>query len=45
MDFEEWGVFWDGYKGSPAAAVEAECNAFVVCPDSAVWESFKVTAP
>jgi len=39
--FEEWGKFWDSYGGSPAAAVDKE-NDLVVCPNSAVWESFKV---
>jgi len=40
--FEEWGKFWDAYGGSPAAALERENEALVVCPDSVVWESFKV---
>ena len=41
--FEQWGVFWDGYQGSPAAKIDAQ-NAVsgTVCPDSAVWESEKV---
>jgi hypothetical protein len=39
--FEQWGVFWDGYQGSPAAKVDDE-NHGIVCPDSAVWESEKV---
>ena len=39
--FEEWGRFWDSYGGSPAAA-EDNKNDLVVCPDSAVWESYKV---
>ena len=39
--FEEWGKFWDSYGGSPAAAADNK-NDLVVCPDSAVWESFKV---
>jgi hypothetical protein len=40
--FEEWGKFWDSYGGSEAAAIEDKQNDKVVCPDSAVWESFKV---
>jgi len=40
--FEEWGKFWDSYGGSEAAAIENKQNDKVVCPDSAVWESFKV---
>ena len=39
--FEAWGKFWDAYGGSEAAKLDAE-NDKVVCPDSAVWESFKV---
>ncbi len=39
--FEEWGRFWDSYGGSPAAAADNK-NDLVVCPDSAVWESYKV---
>ena len=40
--FEEWGKFWDAYGGSEAAKIEVENEEQVVCPDSAVWESFKV---
>ena len=40
--FEEWGKFWDAYGGSEAAKIEKENEEQVVCPDSAVWESFKV---
>jgi hypothetical protein len=40
--FEEWGKFWDSYGGSEAAKIDDENNEQVVCPDSAVWESFKV---
>ena len=39
--FAEWGMFWDSYAGSPAAATDNE-NDLVDCPDSALWESFKV---
>ena len=41
--FEQWGVFWDGYEGSPAAAVDAKNNnTGTVCPNSGVWESEKI---
>ena len=40
-NFTEWGMFWDSYGGSAAAAADKE-NDLVDCPDSAVWESFKV---
>ena len=41
--FAEWGKFWDGYEGSPAAAVDKRNQEIgVVCPDSAVWESVEV---
>ena len=40
--FQDWGKFWDAYGGSPAAALERENEALVVCPDSVVWESFKL---
>ena len=40
--FEEWGKFWDAYAGSEAAEIENQNNALVICPDSVVWESFKV---
>jgi hypothetical protein len=40
--FKEWGQFWDGYGDSPAADIEAEHEAYLVCPDSTLWESFKV---
>ena len=39
--FEAWGQFWDSYGGSEAAKIDIQ-NDKVVCPDSAVWESFKV---
>jgi hypothetical protein len=39
--FEEWGKFWDAYEGSEAAKIDREEDN-IVCPDSAVWESFKV---
>jgi hypothetical protein len=39
--FAEWGMFWDSYQGSAAAAADKE-NKLVDCPDSGLWESFKV---
>jgi len=42
--FQEWGKFWDGYAGSPADKVDIQNQEFVVCPDSAVWESIAVKA-
>ena len=38
--FAEWGVFWDGYKGS--AAEKADEGEIVTCPGSSLWESVKV---
>ena len=40
--FKEWGEFWDGYSGSPAAKIDQANDEFVICPDSVVWESIKV---
>ena len=41
--FEEWGKFWDGYEDSPAAKVDQEnTENGGVCPDSAMWEAFRV---
>jgi len=40
--FQEWGQFWDGYEGSPAAILENEHYDMMICPDSALWESVKV---
>jgi hypothetical protein len=40
--FEEWGKFWDAYADSSANAAD-ELNAKnVACPDSVLWESFKM---
>ena len=39
--FAEWGLFWDSYSNSPAAAADKE-NDLVACPDSALWESIKI---
>ena len=38
--FGEWGKFWDNYSDSDA--FEAENHDLSVCPDSVLWESFKV---
>ena len=40
--FSEWGEFWDGYGDSPAEEVDEKNDEFVICPDSALWESSKV---
>ena len=40
--FAEWGKFWDGYGDSDAADIEEDAEEMIVCPDSVVWESFKV---
>ncbi len=41
--FKEWGAFWDGYKDSPAAKLDEKQEDFIVAPNSALWESTKVT--
>ena len=40
--FAEWGTFWDNYEGSEAAKLESSQDEDVVCPDSVLWEAFKV---
>ena len=40
--FQQWGTFWDSYGDSEAAEVETQNDEHIVCPDSALWESFKV---
>ncbi len=41
--FAEWGVFWDGYEGSPASKVDQEgSDDNAICPDSALWEKVSV---
>jgi hypothetical protein len=40
--FEAWGKFWDAYEGSEAAKLENENSEHIICPNSAVWESFKM---
>jgi G:T-mismatch repair DNA endonuclease (very short patch repair protein) len=43
--FTEWGEFWDGYKGSPAAKLDKEHQDFIVPTDSGLWESIKAKTP
>ena len=38
----QWGVFWDGYKDSPVAQVDAGIGSKVTCPHSALWEVNKI---
>jgi len=40
--FAEWGKFWDAYGDSDAADIEEDAQEMIACPDSALWESFKV---
>jgi len=40
--FAEWGIFWDGYKDSPAEMVDLEFADVAVCPDSALWEAVEI---
>ncbi|MEA1888340.1 MAG: hypothetical protein U9N50_00980 [Pseudomonadota bacterium] len=40
-NFEAWGKFWDAYGDSELAVMDDK-NDDVICPDSAVWESFPV---
>jgi hypothetical protein len=39
---EQWGAFWDGYSGSPAASADGGLEGKAVCPASALWEIQKV---
>lgn len=41
--FAEWGKFWDNYDDSEAADIEDMQREFIACPDSALWESFKIS--
>jgi hypothetical protein len=41
-NFAEWGVFMDGYKGSPASKVDPQMGDLADCPDSSLWESEKM---
>jgi len=38
----EWGMFWDGYKDSPAEAADMASPDVVVCPSSNLFETVKV---
>jgi len=40
--FAEWGAFMDGYEGSAAAEADKKYADIAICPDSALWESFRV---
>jgi len=40
--FAEWGEFWDGYKGSPAAKLDIANKDAIVPTDSGLWEAIKV---
>ena len=37
----EWGIFWNGYKGSAADKLD-QANTDIACPDSALWEAVQV---
>ena len=39
---EEWGVFWKGYKNSPAEEADMENRNFVICPSSSLMEVVEV---
>ncbi len=38
---EKWGVFMDGYEGSPAQKVDKKFDELCDCPDSALFEAVK----
>jgi len=40
--FAEWGLFWDGYEGSPASKVDQGSASIAICPDSALWEVIEI---
>jgi hypothetical protein len=40
--FAEWGTFWDNYGGSEAAKLEDLHHKTVICPDSVLWEGYKI---
>ena len=40
--FEDWGKFWDAYADSPVNVIDEGGKDLVICPNSALWESFKV---
>jgi len=37
----EWGMFWDGYKGSAADKLD-QTDDDIACPDSALFEAVQV---
>ncbi len=40
---EKWGMFMDGYHGSPAQEVDKKkFDDICDCPDSALWEPIKI---
>jgi hypothetical protein len=39
-NFAEWGRFMDAYEGHEASEVDNKYADMIVCPDSALWESF-----
>ena len=40
--FAEWGLFIDGYEGSPASKIDAEFEDIADCPSSSLWEAVKL---
>jgi hypothetical protein len=39
-NFEEWGRFIDAYEGGEVSEVDNKFADTIICPDSALWESF-----
>jgi hypothetical protein len=39
-NFEEWGRFVDAYEGHEPSEVDRKFADTIICPDSALWESF-----
>ena len=39
--FAEWGQFWDSYSSAPDDAINDD-NKLTVCPNSVVWQSYKI---
>jgi len=40
--FKAWGVFLDGYPGSPVQKVDMDMNEIATCSDGSVWASVEV---
>ena len=40
--FADWGMFWDGYEGSPANEVDKESDAITVCPSARLFEAVEI---